>query len=1239
MGLVPGYFTNTDANFDVTFVIEKDGSLTVKPIEVTVKAQNASKVYDNDPTNPKTYEVTITGRVDENDPIAYDISREPGEDVGQYVITPSGDDTQGNYTVKYETGTFTITKDTENMTVTPINYSDVYDGKTHNGGGTATIADATLTYSTDGGTTWTSTVPSITNIGTVKYQVKATHKNYADATATGTLTVTPKPVTVTAKSASKEYGQTDPAFTATVDGVIDNYAIVYTVSRPGAGTDENAGTYPKAIIPTGKATQGNYTVTYVPADFTIEQATGQLTVTATGYKGVYDAKDHAGSATASITEGTTISYSIDGGKTWTAEAPSIKNVGEVEFTVKAENPNYMTATDTATLKVTRAQVTVTAAAANKVYGDDDPTFTATVSGVIDNYKIVYTVSRPGAGKDEAVDVYKDAIIAAGEPTQGNYTVTYVPADFEITKAGTLTVTATGYKDEYDGVSHAGSASANITEGTTISYSTDGGKTWSKDAPSIINVGKQTFTVKAENPNYEDATAKAELEVTPKPVTVTADAASKVYKAADPQFTAQVSGLLGEDTVTYTVSRPGAGEEANELVGSYPKAIVPAGEKEQGNYTVSFVPADFTITGDPIEPKKTTPVVKSNYQAGNKIPFDITVKNVSNVVAENITVKDDTATIIAGTGYTVTDGVATLTVPAGGVVVVKAEHTVTEEDIVAGTYGNTANVTYDGKTIPVTANTEQIEDPNPHMTVTKTSDVKEGTKLKLDDTVTYTIEVKNDGNVTISNIKLTDTVEGYSAQDITKDLDKTQLKPGETAKATYTYTVTEQDILAGKILNTATAGGDGPGGKNPDPTPGTREDPTEEPKPHMTVTKTSDVADGTTASLGQTITYTITVKNDGNVTISNLIVTDTVAGYDGVDITARLDKTTIAPNEEATATFTHVVNTQDILTGSVRNTATADGDTPEKVDDPKVYPGTTDDPTDDIDPTMDVVKTVTSTPDNGTAYVVGEAVDYQITVTNTGNVPYPNLQVVDDLTGDLWIADEANGGTPLAPGQTVTFTTSYTVTENDVTTGTLTNAVAVFGDPIDDPKHPDEPVVPTGDDTVDVPVEQPTIDGGGDTYYTLTVNYIAEGRRVFRSFTGTYLEGSAYNVVSPRLTGFTASRARVRGTITENTTVNVIYTRNTYTVTVNYRDTDGNIVAQTVTQRVPYDNGYNIVSPVVNGYTTTQRAVTGTMPARDVQVTVYYTRAAEETDNTIVIDDYGTPLGLGNVSLNAGDCFE
>ena len=85
-----------------------------------------------------------------------------------------------------------------------------------------------------------------------------------------TANITAKAVTVKAEDKTKVYGETDPAKTVTIDGLVDGdneSLIAYTISRV---TGENAGTY--TITPTGDATQGNYTVSFETGTLTISQA-------------------------------------------------------------------------------------------------------------------------------------------------------------------------------------------------------------------------------------------------------------------------------------------------------------------------------------------------------------------------------------------------------------------------------------------------------------------------------------------------------------------------------------------------------------------------------------------------------------------------------------------------------------------------------------------------------------------------------------------------------------------------------------------------------------------------------------------------------------------------------------------------------------------------------------------------------------------------------------------------------
>ena len=321
---------------------------------------------------------------------------------------------------------------------------------------------------------------------------------------------------------------------------------------------------------------------------------GIMTLDAEGYEGTYDAEEHFVSATPSVTDNTKIEYSTDGGQTWTEEVPSVKDVDEIEVIVRATNPDYEPVEETVTLTITPAEVTVTAKNSNKEFGTADPKFEATVSGVVDDFEIEYKVTRPGAGTDEAVGTYPGAIVPDGEEYQGNYKVTYVNGDFEITPAGTLTVSATGYTGVYDGKSHEADAVASITENTKIEYSVDGGQNWTTEPPSIKNVGDRDVLVRATNPDYDPAEATCTLKVTPKPVVIKTGSATKVYDGkALKNKKATITGLIKGESVDLkaTGARTAVGSNANTYSIKWTNA-------DKNNYTVTEKLGQLKVTPAP-----------------------------------------------------------------------------------------------------------------------------------------------------------------------------------------------------------------------------------------------------------------------------------------------------------------------------------------------------------------------------------------------------------------------------------------------------------------------------------------------------------------------------------------------------------------------------------------------------------------------------------------------------------------
>ena len=132
----------------------------------------------------------------------------------------------------------------------------------------------------------------------------------------------------------------------------------------------------------------------------------------------------------------------------------------------------------------------------------------------------------------------------------------------------------------------------------------------------LNLEGVTFT-------YDDPEVKAHfvvnnsfLKITPAPVTVTVNPAEKEEGEADPELTATVAGLLGEDSedmIAYTLARD-PGEEA----GTY--MIHAAGEELQGNYRVEYIDNVLTILEKAAEPEPLDVWITSLYPADEPVYY-------------------------------------------------------------------------------------------------------------------------------------------------------------------------------------------------------------------------------------------------------------------------------------------------------------------------------------------------------------------------------------------------------------------------------------------------------------------------------------------------------------------------------------------------------------------------------------------------------------------------------------------
>lgn len=563
-----------------------------------------------------------------------------------------------------------------------------------------------------------------------------------------------------------------------------------------------------------------------------------------------------------------LTYATDPNGEYTDKMPEFTDVGAyrvyVKGTVTVGGTPYELKTF-AVVKIKPLEVEITVADDQKVYGTPDPDFAdAAISPYVGDELdgIDLRVSR--TNEDEAVDTYENVLTigqTAAELNEkySNYSFTVKPGDFKIVTdtENEITITTLGAEKPYDGTE--------LTQpGYTVTVSTDKSATWDEEKQgyvlwtgdvltvepngTITNVGTTPNTIGSyavKNAAGEDVTANytfgeetlGELKINPRPVTVIAVSKQKPYDGTpltDAAYavldggydTLEEVAAAGEKPVYTTEPKEVVpGEEitaeivgTQTLVGSSSNTIRSVAVQDEKNYEIHRINGTLTVTSDyPFIPEKTTPDVESDYELGAEIPFTITVRNITENDLTDVEVEDPTAELVEGTGYIVKDAHHAVIpiIPAGGSVAVQAIHTVTSDDILAGTYENVATVKVDDKVLYPTATVTDIEPIDGTLSVVKTSDVT-GSAV-LGQTITYTITVTNTGNVPLKNVVVKELAgvtfaagNGYTPNGETATI--AELAVGAAVALTATYTVTEADVTNGSIRNTVTAQGDTPDGK-------------------------------------------------------------------------------------------------------------------------------------------------------------------------------------------------------------------------------------------------------------------------------------------------------------------------------------------------------------------------------------------------------------------------------------------
>ncbi|MFI6131519.1 hypothetical protein [Micromonospora sp. NPDC051141] len=553
---------------------------------------------------------------------------------------------------------------------------------------------------------------------------------------------------------------------------------------------------------------------------------------------------------------------------------------------------------------------------------------------LSNVNVTDVQAPPSSNADLGPITCPVTTLAPGASTTCTATYTVTQADLD---HGSLTDTATAHGTPAGGETPVDSDPSTLTvPGAEVNASISVEKT--STSTEFVAVGEQvpylfvvvnTGGLTLSNVNVTDVqtppSSNADLGPITCPVTTLAPGASTTC------------------TATYTVTQ--ADLDHGSLTDTATAHGTPAGSQTPIDSDPS------TLTLPDANPVASIDVVKSSTtvaitEAGQKVDYTYRVVNTGGSTLTNVTVNDtllppadrENQTAITCGPDNVPNG--TVTLAPGESVECRATYTVSAEDFAQASLLDTATATGTPPRGPAPVSGPSTYDiPILHPGIALAKSVTPETVSRAGDVVTYRYVVTDTGNTTLSGVTIDETAFSGSGRPSAITCADTTLAPGQSTTCTATYTITEADVEAGRIANTAVAVGTPPTVPGQEPPAPVRSGPAS-----ATVTVTRGAAIVVTKSadptevhkVGQRVEYRFQVTNTGSVPLTGVTVTDTLAPpADPANlgpITCGPENTpngevTLAPGETITCAATYTVSKADAEERCITDTATATGTPP------------------------------------------------------------------------------------------------------------------------------------------------------------------------------------------------------------------------------------------------------------------------------------------------------------------------
>ena len=585
--------------YDITFV---NDTLTVDPRPITITvAANQSKTYGD--IDPSVYNYTLTeGSLASGDAFSGNLTREAGEDVGDYEVYQTGLTIKEGATDK--TNNYNITLDIANkFEITKLAVAINADAKNKTYGD----IDPALTFVSApavGTTLANGEVIAFNgelnreageNVGDYAIRQNTLNNTNFDITYTAAdLTIEQLAVAVNADAKNKTYGDIDPALTfvsaPAVGTTLANGEVIAFNGELNREAGENVGDY---AIRQNTLNNTNFDITYTAADLTIEQLA--VAVNADAKNKTYGDIDPALTFVSAPAVGTTLAN----GEviTFNGELNRVEgeNVGDYAIRQNTlDNTNFDITYTAADLTIGQLAVAVNANAKNKTYGDIDPALTfvsaPAVGTTLANGEVI---AFNGELNREAGENVGDYAIRQNTLDNANFDITYTAADLTIGQLA-VAVNADAKNKTYGDIDPALTFVSAPAVGTTLAN----GEviTFSGELSRVEGENVGDYAIKQntlDNANFDITYTAADLTIGQLAVAVNADAKNKTYGDIDPALTFVSAPAVGTTLANGEVIAFNGelNRVAGENVGDY---AIRQNTLDNANFDITYTAADLTI---------------------------------------------------------------------------------------------------------------------------------------------------------------------------------------------------------------------------------------------------------------------------------------------------------------------------------------------------------------------------------------------------------------------------------------------------------------------------------------------------------------------------------------------------------------------------------------------------------------------------------------------------------------------